>query len=95
MPAVLHGLVGSSCVVFAVGRLIARGVAAEAEIFRAWIADRPFAGFVGEMKDGDAAALRQVYQPERLRFRQGDLALNGFNPHKSLERRVSGARHGG
>ncbi len=32
---------------------------------------------------------------KRLRFRQGDLALNGFSPHKGLERRVSGARHGG
>src|SRR5688572_20091484 len=70
LPAVLHRLVGGPRVVFAVGRLIARAVAAEAEIFRAWIADGPFAGFVGEMKNGDAATLGQVHQPERLRFRQ-------------------------
>ena len=61
VSAVLHGLIGGPRVVFAVRRLIARGVAAEAEIFRAWIADRPFAGFVGEVKDGDAAALGQVH----------------------------------
>ena len=61
VPAILHGLVGSPRVVFAVGRLIARGVTTEAEILRAWISDRPFAGFVGEMQDSNAAALRQIH----------------------------------
>jgi hypothetical protein len=61
VTSVLHGLVGRPRMVFAVGRLIARGVAAEAEIFRTWIADGPFAGLVGEVKDGDAAALGQVH----------------------------------
>ena len=45
-------------------------LAAEAEFFGARIADRPFAGLVGEMEDGDAAALRQVDEAHRLRLRQ-------------------------
>ena len=81
--------------VFAIGRTVAGAMAAKAEIVMGRITDGPFAGLVGEMKDGDTAALGQVHQPERLWFRQGDLALNGFNPHKCLERRVSGAWHGG
>ena len=79
VPAVLHWLIGSAGVIFAIGRFIARGVAAETEILSAWIANGPFAGFVREMKDGDTATLRQVHQPQRLGLRQSDLALHGLN----------------
>ena len=42
-------------------------MAAEAEFFRARIADRPFAGRVGEMENGDAAVLRQIDEALRVR----------------------------
>ena len=59
-------------------------MATEAEILRAWIADRPLAGLVREMKDGDTAALGQINKTKGLWLRQGDLALHRFDPHKSF-----------
>ena len=94
MPTILHGLISGTGVVFAVGRLIAWAVTAETEIFRAGIPDRPFAGFVREMKNGNTATLWQINQAKGLGFRQGDLALHGLNAGKSFQRRIASAWHG-
>ena len=84
LTAVLHGLVGRSRVVFTVGRFIARGVAAETEIFRARIAYRPFAGFVREVKNGHTATFWQIDQTQGLGLWQGDLPLQEFDAGKSF-----------
>ena len=84
VPAVLHRLIGRSRVIFAVGRLIAWGMAAEAEIFRAWIADRPFAGLVGEVEDGHPPVLGQIHQAQGLGLGNGQLPGHRLRPHHRL-----------
>src|SRR5437762_1839528 len=73
VTAILQRLVSEPCVIFAIGRAIARLVTAEAEILSSRVADRPFAGLIGEMKDGHPAILWQINQAQRLRLgnRQG------------------------
>ena len=68
--AVLGGLIGNAGVIFAIGRTITGPVAAEAEIIMGRVTDGPFAGFLGQMQNGDATILWQIHQTQGLGFRQ-------------------------
>ena len=86
---------GEPRMVLAIGRASPWPMAAKAEILVARIADRPFAGLVGEMQDGDPAAFRQIDEAHRLRFRQRLLARLDIGPQHRLQGVRSGRRHAG
>lgn len=84
-PAILQRLVGDTGMIFAIGPAARLGrMAAEAEIFRARIAHRPFAGTVRQHEYVDPLALRNVDEANGLWL--GLRPDHGLRPMHRLER---------
>src|SRR5690348_10344123 len=86
VASVLQRLISEPCVIFAIRRAIARLVPAEAEILGARIANWPFAGLFGEMKDGHPPVLGKIDQPQWLRFRNRKRARLRIKTQRRFER---------
>src|SRR5215212_8260025 len=83
-PAILQRLIGDAGMVIAIGPAARLGrMAAEAKIFRARIAHRPFAGAVRQHEDVDPLALRNV--DEANGFGLGLRPYYGLRPVHGLE----------
>ena len=100
-PPVAGRLIGNAGVVGAIGQVARRLAAAEVELAAAGVADRPFAGFLGQLQQSFALLDRNI---DQLRLQLGFVVVGerGIpahgrtrNPHHAGRSRLARPRHAG